>query len=58
MFRDVLKLIVIALVPSLLGGVVHGFFVGLKLWFGFSLVIVVAMLWVYRHDLIEVVRGR
>lgn len=57
-FKDCVKFSLFAAIPGLLGGVAYGWWVGFKLWLGFTLVFVVAMMWACRRDLVSFIRRR
>jgi hypothetical protein len=56
--RDCLKFSLFAVIPGILGGFAHDWWVGFKLRAGFSAVFVVAMCFVHRRDLWDFIRSR
>lgn len=56
--KDCVKFSLFAVVPGVLGGLAHDWWVGFKLWFGFTLVFAAAMLWIGRRDLLALIRRR
>jgi hypothetical protein len=53
-----LKFSLFAVIPGILGGMAHDWWVGFKLWAGFSAVFIVVMCLVHRRDLWDFIRSR